>query len=574
MARHSNAVWFLEPVGDNSHLRLGGHDHYPFRVSTMTTGILPVVAIDRSSPKPLHRQLYEGYRKAIVERRLRARQRLPSTRGLAAELEISRIPILNAFEQLRAEGYLEGRIGSGTYVASTLPDELLTPAHRISARKPLDRVSRRPIARRVEGLLPEKAAPWLRTPGSFHIGEPPLDRFPVEAWSRLVARHARNAGVNQLHYGEAMGLLSLREAVAEYLRTARAVSCEAEQIMIVNGSQQALEIASHVLLDPGSPVWFEEPGYFGARRALGLAGARLVPVPVDDEGLDVSTGIGRCPRPRAVFVTPSHQFPLGTTMSATRRLQLLDWARRCEAWVLEDDYDSEYRFGNLPIASLQGLDRDLRVIYVGTFSKILFPSLRLAYVVIPPDLVEAFIEARGAMDLSSPTFHQLVLADFIREGHFGRHIRKMRLLCRERRRVLVDALRRNLPGLTILGDRAGMYLSVSLPDGLGDREICEKAFQKGLRAAPLSDCYLETPRQGLLLGYGGTAAEEIEDGVRQLREVIDSLAAAGSTSGPRQRTPAGQISGGTKKTAARARAHASDGRFLDRRESRRRAPRH
>src|SRR5262249_41437732 len=280
-----------------------------------------------------------------------------------------------------------------------------------------------------------------------------------------------------------------------------------------------------------------------------LAGVRIVPVPVDDEGLDVSAGIARCPRPRAVFVTPSHQFPLGTTMSATRRIQLLDWASRSEAWVLEDDYDSEYRFGNLPIASLQGLDRDSRVIYIGTFSKILFPSLRLAYIVIPPDLVEAFSEARGAMDLSSPTFHQLVLADFIREGHFGRHIRKMRLLCRERRAALVDALRRELPGMTVLGDRAGMYLSASLPGGVRDREICERAFQKGLRAAPLSDCYLETPRQGLLLGYGGSAVEEIEAGVRLLREVIDSLAPARSTSVRKQRTLGDEIAERPKKTA-------------------------
>jgi GntR family transcriptional regulator / MocR family aminotransferase len=541
-------------------------------MSGISTGILPVVAIDRTSSKPLHRQLYEGYRQAIVERRLRASQRLPSTRGLARELEISRIPILNAFEQLRAEGYLEGKIGSGTYVARTLPDEVLTPVHRASSRKPLDRVTRRPIARRAEALLSEKPAPWLREPGTFHIGQPPLDRFPLEAWSRIVARHARNLDVHELHYGKHMGLMALRLAVADYLRTARAVSCEAEQIMIVNGSQQALEVASQVLLDPGSPVWLEEPGYFGARHAFKLVGARIVPVPVDDEGLDVSAGIARCPRPRAIFVTPSHQFPLGTTMSATRRIQLLDWASRSEAWVLEDDYDSEYRFGNLPIASLQGLDRVFRVIYIGTFSKILFPALRLAYVVIPADLVEAFAETRGGMDLSSSTFHQLVLTDFIREGHFGRHIRKMRLLCRERRSALVDALRRELPEMTILGDRAGMYLSASLPSDANDREICERAFQRGLRVAPLSDCYLETPRQGLLLGYGGTTVGEIEAGVRSLREVIEAVGSRKQVNGRTLRTRAARTAPAPNRERARGRASAA--RLPDPPKSRKLAPRH
>ena len=323
-----------------------------------------------------------------------------------------------------------------------------------------------------------------------------------------------------------MGLVSLREAVAEYLRTSRAVACVPEQIMILNGSQHALQLAAHVLLDPGSPVWIEEPGYFGARHALALAGARLVPVPVDGDGLDVSAGIARCKRPRAVFVTPSHQFPLGATMSATRRLQLLDWANRSNSWIIEDDYDSEYRYGNLPIPSLQGLDRTASVIYVGTFTKVLFPALRLAYVVLPPDLVEAFIEARRAMDVSPPTFSQSVLADFIHEGHFARHLRKMRLLCRERRSVLVEMLRKELGTLAVLGDQAGMYLTVVLPKGFRDREICERASREGLRVAPLSESYLGKPnRQGLILGYGGTSVEEIEIGVRKL----SNLVRAGST---------------------------------------------
>ncbi len=487
-------------------------------------GILPVVAVDRDSAKPLYRQLYDGYREAIVERRLRAGQRLPSTRSLAAELGMSRIPVLNAFEQLLEEGYFETRIGSGTFVATSLPDEFFRPVRRTPARAPASRPARRIVGRSSEALVGKKPKPWFKGLGPFSVGQPPVDGFPIRIWSRLTARHSRNPDPSLLHYGSQMGLSSLREAVAEYLRTVRAVRCEAEQIMIVNGSQQALELSARVLLDPGSPVWVEDPGYFGAQNVLKLAGARLVPVPVDEEGLDVSAGIARCPRARAVFVTPSHQFPLGVTMSASRRLQLLDWARRSGSWIIEDDYDSEYRYGSLPIAALQGLDRDSRVIYIGTFTKTLFPAIRLGYLVLPIDLVERFVEVRKAVDSFSPTFHQAVLTDFIREGHFARHVRKMRLLCGERRSALVNAIQSEIGGtLRVLGDQAGMNLVAALPEGWRDREISERAASQGLWVAPLSECYLgKAPRQGLLLGYGGSKVEELEAGVRRLREVIDS----------------------------------------------------
>ncbi len=277
-----------------------------------------------------------------------------------------------------------------------------------------------------------------------------------------------------------------------------------------------------MLLEPDSPVWIEEPGYFGMHSVLRLAGARLVPVPVDDQGLDVAAGIAQCPRPRAVFVTPSHQFPLGVTMSASRRLRLLDFARDSGCWIVEDDYDSEYRYGNLPIAALQGLDRASRVLYVGTFTKILFPSLRLAYMVLPPDLVPAFTRVRRSMDVFSPTFPQAVLADFIREGHFARHIRRMRVLCRERRGALVEALRAEMGGLlSVLGDEAGMYLTAAFPRGWRDREIALRAAERGLWTAPLSEAYRgRAPRPGLILGYGSTSTDQIRDAVRRLREVI------------------------------------------------------
>jgi GntR family transcriptional regulator/MocR family aminotransferase len=494
-------------------------------------GLPPVIAVDRTSATPLYRQLYERYREAIVERRLRAGQRLPSTRGLAAELRISRMPVLNAFEQLLAEGYFESRVGAGTFVASSLPDQRPTPAEPsrdgADVQEPPVRPARRAVSRRSESVLRPGPDPWLQGWGAFRVSQPAVDRFPLQIWSTLVARHSRNPRASLLHYGGPMGYAPFREAVAAYLRTARAVRCEAEQIMVVSGSQQALEIAARVLLDPGSRVWVEEPGYSGARDVLTLAGARLVPVPVDGEGLDVAAGIARSPRmpqARAAYVTPSHQYPLGAKMSASRRLQLLDWARRSGAWILEDDYDSEYRYESLPVSALQGLDRDSRVIYIGTFSKVLFPALRLGYIVIPADLVARFAAVRETMDIFPPTLYQAVLADFFTEGHFARHIRRMRLLYRERRDALAEALRKELgPELQVLEEQAGLHLVAALAAGFDDRRISLEAARQGLWAMPLSSCYLgEASRQGLVLGYSGTGVPEIRDGVRRLRDVIRS----------------------------------------------------
>ncbi len=496
--------------------------------STLPPGILPVVAIDRTSDKPLYKQLYEGYRDAIVERRLSGGQRLPSTRSLAAELRISRIPVLGAFDQLLAEGYFESRPGAGTFVASSLPDvrprttRQPAPGNAAADAGPGPRtVARRPA----QVLLNEEPGPWTLGLEPFQCPSPPVDRFPTKVWSALVARHSRRFDPGQLHYHrDPMGLQSLREAVAQYLRTSRAVRCDAGQIMVVSGSQQALDIASRVLLDQGSPVWMEEPGYWGARHALMMAGARLVAVPVDGQGLDVEAGIARCPRPRAVYVTPSHQLPLGMTMSASRRLKLLDWARRRGVWIIEDDYDGEYRYGNLPIASLQGLDRDSRVIYIGTFTKSLFPALRLGYIVVPHDLVAAFVAVRRAMDMFSPPFVQNVLADFIEEGHFERHLRRTRLLCRQRRRALIAALDEQLGSvLRVIGDEAGMFLTTVLEKGYRDRDVAGRAALQGVRTFPLSECYLgRARRQGLVLGYGGFTEKELVEGVARLRAVLDA----------------------------------------------------
>ena len=486
------------------------------------SAIVPLLPLDRRSPAPLYRQIYDGIRDAILDRRLRAGQRLPSTRSLALELRVSRLPLLTAYEQLVAEGYLESRTGSGTFVASVPVGPPAAAGPR--GRTPGPGRARRVTARDTDFLTAGTAEPWLAGWGAFRVSEPAVDRFPHEIWSRLVARHARaqRGSPEGMRYGDPMGHRPFREAVAGYLRTARAVRCEADQVMAVSGSQQALSLIARVLVDPGRPVWVEEPGYAGARAVLRLRGARLVPVPVDDEGLDVSAGLERCPRASAAYVTPSHHAPMGMIMSASRRLQLLDWARTNGSWIVEDDYDSEYRYGSPQVPSLQGLDRDSRVLYVGTFSKVLFPALRLGYIVVPADLVAPFAAVRDATDIFPPTLLQAVLADFILEGHFARHVRRMRALYRERRAALVEAIREQLAdALRPLGDAAGMHLVAVLSKGLDDRAASMRAARMGLWAMPLSSCYLGRPsRRGFVLGFGGASVPEIARGVRRLRAAL------------------------------------------------------
>jgi GntR family transcriptional regulator/MocR family aminotransferase len=354
------------------------------------------------------------------------------------------------------------------------------------------------------------------------VGHPELEAFPLKIWSKLIARHSRHMRLSALQYGDAMGLEALRAAIAVYLRTSRGVRCDADQIMIVSGSQQALDITARVLLDAGATVWVEEPGYWLVHHVLKVAGCRAVPVPVDDEGLDVYAGIKLSPEARAAFVAPSHQYPLGVTMSATRRLQLLGWAQNAGSWIIEDDYDSEYRYESAPISSLQGLDTNSRVIYIGTFSKVLFPALRLGYIVIPPDLVDRFAAVRRSMDLCPPPINQAVLTEFIREGHFARHIRKMRQLYGERRRVLVKEIERQLyPSCTIVGGEAGMHLTILVDGSVLDSEIAARAAERRLWLSALSLSYVgEAPRQGFVLGFGNTRASEIPGAVRLLKKLL------------------------------------------------------
>lgn len=482
----------------------------------------PIIVVDRTLPQPLHRQIYDAFRTAIVEGKLRRRQRIPSTRTLAVEIGVSRFPVLNAYAQLLAEGYFESHVGAGTVVSSWLPDRV-APREAHGARPVATRSGPRRVAQRSANLPSLYHARWLQNLGAFGVGQIAFDHFPFQVWSNLVARRCRALDARALHYGNQLGSEAFRETIADYLRTARSLRCEAEQIMVVSGSQQALEITTRVLLDPGNPVWMEEPGYRLAKTVFALGGCRVVPVPVDAEGLDVAAGIKLCRKARAAFVTPSHQFPLGVSMSASRRLQLLDWAQTTGSWIIEDDYDSEYRYESSPIASLQGLDSNARVIYVGTFSKVLFPGLRLGYIVIPTDLVERFIGVRRAMDIGPPNFYQDVVAEFMSEGHFARHIRRMRMLYSERRTSLVESLRGELGArIEVLRGATGMHLTVMLPKGSRDLEISERASHQKLWLWPLSPSYAgKMSHPGFILGFGNAAVEELSSAVRKLSRLLD-----------------------------------------------------
>ena len=488
----------------------------------MTTLHLP---LDRSSRVPIHRQIYDGLRRAILEGLLSPGQRVPSSRALALDLDVSRLPVLTAYDQLLHEGYLEGRIGSGTFVSAAIPDDLLSPPATQGAGTAARALRRghdpAPVAREEGGL------------GPFRMSLPALDQFPHAAWARLVARKARALTHAHMAYGDPAGLVPLRQAVAEHLRAARAVRCEAGQVLIVSGSQAALRLAATVLLGPGDRVAVEEPSSPLARAALRGEGREVVPIAVDPEGMRVDALHRRDGRMRAAYVTPSHQYPLGLSMTAARRLALLDWAHRRGAWLLEDDYDSEYRYVSRPLGALQGMDAHERVVYLGTFSKVLFPSIRVGYLVVPPTLWERFVEAREAFDLFSPTLYQLALADFIREGHFARHLRHMRGVYRRRRDALLTGLDRHCRArLTVFNADAGLHVAVLLPKGLDDVDVVRRMERRGLTATALSSCYAGSPRRnGLLLGFGGSTERRLVEATRVLGQVLDE--AAGASPGDR-----------------------------------------
>jgi GntR family transcriptional regulator/MocR family aminotransferase len=481
----------------------------------------------------LYEQVYRSLRAAILSGALRPGARLPATRSLAREAGLSRNTLLQAYERLGDEGYVVARTGSGSYVASSLPDPPLLPPPRAPARPA--RPARRPPplsehARRIVSSAPRAGVSWgmprRGLPYDFRYGEPAYADLPLETWCRLLGRRARRASVARLAYGEPQGSTELREALAGYLRRARGVVAPAERILITRGAQQAIDLAARLLVDPGDRVALEEPHYTGISLAFGAYGAELVPVPVDDQGLRVDALEDRAPL-RAVCVTPSHQFPTGGVLSLERRLSLLAWAERCGAAVLEDDYDGEYRYEGRPVPSLQGLDRAECVLYVGTASKLLFPSLRIGWLVVPARLARAFTLARAYTDTGSPTLEQLCLADFIEGGHLERHVRRSRLRNAARRDALEAAVARHLADRAELaGTRAGLHGLLWIPElpGARESELRRRCEARGVGLYPVRPYYTRAPRRaGYVLGYAALDEAQIDEGIRRLAAALAEL---------------------------------------------------
>ncbi|MCB0596573.1 MAG: PLP-dependent aminotransferase family protein [Lewinellaceae bacterium] len=474
------------------------------------------------SPPPKYLQLYEHIRRSILSGQLKAGEQLPPSRSLARQLKVSRTTVLQAYEHLSAEGYLSGHAGAGTFVSGQLPDQLSRPGMQsaaIPAALPPPLLSRRA---RAIARLPAGALPGSHNLKPFRPGVPALWDFPFQQWFRLMSRQSKSLSFDAFGYGDPAGYLPLRRAIVQYLRFSRGVRCEPEQVLIVNGIQQALGLACQLLLDPGDGAWIEDPGYNGAREAMMLMGVRPVPVPLDEEGLSVKEGLKIAPEAKLAYLTPSHQYPMGVVMSLSRRLELLDWAARHEAWILEDDYDSEYRYSGKPLAALQGIGRNGRVVYMGTFSKVLFPAMRLGYLVAPPALADAFRRAKGFADRGNSILEQATLAAFLEEDQLERHLRRMRVLYQERQEALVYWSGKLLgEALRVNPSDAGLHAVGWLEKDRDDRQVAERLRQKEVVASPISG-YTQQFRQppGLVLGYAPYREELIREALEKMAGVL------------------------------------------------------
>ncbi|WP_414696704.1 PLP-dependent aminotransferase family protein [Paraburkholderia sp.] len=473
---------------------------------------LTPLQLNRDRAEPIYLQLYRRYREAIAAGRLQPGDRVPSVRSLASELNLARGTVELAYQMLTSEGYLVARGPAGTVVSHGL--EKLAGARPKAARRPA------PVAR---SLAPGTSS----TLHPLQMGLPALDAFPHKTWARLAGRAARTLDTAVLGYPDPAGYEPLRREIATYLGISRGIACAAEQVFVTSGYRGALHLISHALLKAGDTGWFEEPGYPIARRYLEHMGMRLKPVPVDDEGLNVSAGIRRANDARFAVLTPTHQSPLGVALSLPRRLELLQWASRQHAWIVEDDYDSEFRYHGRPLPALKSLDRGGRVLYTGTFSKVLFPGLRLAYLVVPEQQVERFQSVAQELAGACPILQQRTVAEFIEQGHFARHLRKMRTLYAARRKCLVDTLSDMFgPRLHVRPQAGGIHVAAYLNDGQDDRPLAAAARERGLAIEPLSGWHMtKTSRSGLLMGFTNVVdARHAQTLASTLKQAFDALA--------------------------------------------------
>ncbi|GAB3773458.1 PLP-dependent aminotransferase family protein [Ramlibacter monticola] len=484
----------------------------------MNSPISDLILVNLDAPchakLPMHRRIFEIVRRAILDRSIQAGTKMPSTRSLSVEFGCARNTILQAFEQLRAEGFIEAHTGSGSYVADTRPSHGNTATRRkvhtpreLSARG--KRLTQFPSRQHfeIEGLVPE-------VDGFF--------QFPHKLWQKLQTRHWRAPDQSFLDYSRTGGHTGLREALADHLRLARSVRIDPEQILITAGTQQSLDLCSRLLCDAGDPIWMENPGFWGAHRIFSANEFKIRPIAVDDEGINPSEA-DLATRPRMIYVTPSHQYPTDVVMSLARRRLLVDFASRHGAWILEDDYDAEFRYNGKPLASLQGLDDQNRVLYLGTFSKVLYPGIRIGYIAVPEDLLEGF--RIGLSDVQRPgqIAVQAALADFIREGHFASHIRNLRNRYGQSRAILQYTLQKFLdPAARLSQADTGLHMVIHLPDDCDDVEIAVAAGRKKLAVKPLSGYYFAPPAsRGLVVGYGYTPLEALAPAAKILANLVN-----------------------------------------------------
>lgn len=490
--------------------------------------------LDRVSDEPDYRQLLRLMQQAILTGQLAPGTKLPSSRTLAGDLRIARNTVLRVYDQLTAEGYVISSTGSGTYVADTRPDSAAVRArHPAPVPAAPGAPAATPAARREPGDLSGRGQRLIAQAGvspkqwgAFMPGVPDVAEFPARTWSRLQAKLWKQANPDLLTYAPGGGYRPLRRALSDYLRVARSVNCTPDQIIITTGIHQSIDLAVRLLTDVGDRAWVEEPCYWGVRSVLQSSGLTLVPVPVDDEGLNPSEHDLQHP-PRLALVTPSHQYPLGMVMTLARRRTLLEYARQHGVWIIEDDYDSEFRYGSHPLASLQGLDDADRVIYVGSLGKMLFPGLRIGYMIAPERLVDTFRTGVAELYREGQLMQQAVLTEFIMDGHLTSHVRRMRALYGERREILIDAITARFGNaLPVMGDEAGLHLVLGLPARANDHEVAARSYDAGVIVRPLTAYYNNAApvRQGLLLGYACVPNERIGPAFATLADVIEQTA--------------------------------------------------
>lgn len=489
---------------------------------------LSALEIDNTSEIPVYRQIHEAIRMRILSGGLVAGSRIPSSRQLATALQISRNTVATAYDNLKQDGLLESHTGSGTFVHRSLPfddDGAGTSRRRGSSNYPRNAKRLSVRGRMISGLRGTMGANAYRS-DAFRPRLPALDVFPSDVWNRLSSRRWRKVPSNIMTNGGPAGYFPLREIIALYLSDTRGIACDPGQIVIVTGTPQAIALTSAVLLDPNDPVWIEDPGYPRVRASLLAANADLIPIPVDSEGLNIEAAIESRKQARMLYVTPAHQYPMGMSMSLSRRLQISQWAKNTGSWIVEDDYGTEFRSG-IPVAALQGFGSDGRVIYIGGFENVLFPSLRLSYLVVPEDLVDAFVSARLLIDRSPSLFNQMVLADFMAESHFERHLKKLRNVHLERQTALISALRRGLKNAAALqldnvpGEEPGMQMVLPLPDDVDDSDVSARIMEQDIEAPPLSFYSIEEQSRGLVLGYAAPDKTLIQIGVNRMAPILD-----------------------------------------------------